>query len=571
MARRDLAPRLIDATVHRFEPLAPDWLVRVVAPKKAPVPWPDMVRVAVSVTVPLAVGMLAGQVGIGSFAAMGALLGAFGDAGGPFGRRFRRALIGLVCALVGLLAGRLLLTQGLAAVPVAAAFGVISALLSGISAEFSFGGLQLLVYLAIAAGPAHAAPLPVLVAAIVAGAAWSMLLSFVQTLVVPVEDRPPLAVAAVLSELIALLTLLGGQEAPDEDAVRTARRRISIAVGRAYDVIAAARATAPGRRRDLRRLTGVLAAVTQLAAVAADAARRDPEEVAAAVPEIRALQDRVARRRRPPAAAPPSRPGRTGSALARAMEQLEKAGGEGDARIPGSSRETPARRRPGGGAHRPEDLAVRGAPRPHPRRSGAGDAAAAPRSSLLAAAHHGGRAEARLRLGVRPRAAAHPRHARRRADRRGRAARRASRAAAADPRRALRAAVPVRGRAATSGCCRPSSRRSCCCSSSSAARPPPAPPLGRLLDTVLGAAVVLLVGYLPWPETWRLDIEGKAAAALDALADYAARSPSPIPRPSSRLPAAAPTAPSPTCARSCRARSPSRRRGRGPHPPGIRW
>src|SRR5947209_2351074 len=131
MVRRDRGPRLLDATVHRFEPLAPDWLVRVVAPKQAPVPWADMVRVAVSVTVPLAVGMRAGQGGIGSFAAMGALLGAFGDAGGPWTRRFRRALIGLACALVGLLAGRLLLTQGLAAVPVAAAFGAISALLSG--------------------------------------------------------------------------------------------------------------------------------------------------------------------------------------------------------------------------------------------------------------------------------------------------------------------------------------------------------------------------------------------------------------------------------------------------------
>ncbi|MCU1473778.1 MAG: conserved rane protein of unknown function, partial [Amnibacterium sp.] len=237
MARRDLGPRLIDATLHRFQPLAPDWLVRVVAPKQAPVPWADMVRVAVSVTTPLAVGMVTGQAGVGGFAAMGALLGAFGDAGGPFARRFRRASIGLAGGLIGLLVGRLVLGTGLAAVPVAALFGVVSALVSGIDAEFSFGGLQLLVYLAISSGPAHAVPPLVLAGAVVSGAAWSMLLSLVQTLVVPMPDRPPLAVAAVLDELVALLRLVADDGARSEEALRLARRRISIAVGRAYDAV----------------------------------------------------------------------------------------------------------------------------------------------------------------------------------------------------------------------------------------------------------------------------------------------------------------------------------------------
>jgi uncharacterized membrane protein YccC len=43
----------------------------------------------------------------------------------------------------------------------------------------------------------------------------------------------------------------------------------------------------------------------------------------------------------------------------------------------------------------------------------------------------------------------------------------------------------------------------------------------RLVDTVLGAAVVLLVGYLPWPSTWRFDLAGRVATAVDALAAYA--------------------------------------------------
>ncbi len=519
MARRDLAPRLLDATLHRFQPLAPDWLVRVVAPKRAPVPWADMVRVAVSVTGPLAAGMLAGLPAAGGFGAMGALLGAFGDAGGPFSRRFRRASIGLVGGLIGLLVGRLVLGTGLAAVPVAAVFGVISALVSGISAEFSFGGLQLLVYLAISSGPAHAVSPLVLVVAVVAGAAWSMLISFVQTLVVPVVDRPPLAVAAVLDEVVALLTLVGDGEHRSDDAVRQARRRISIAVGRAYDAVAAARASAPGRRADLRRLAGVLSAVVQLAAVAADAVRTDPAEAVAAVPEVEALKAAVARGRRG-LPRPSSAKGATGSALARAVAQLERAGSEADARIPGSMRRR--------------------------ARSALVQALSGRRTWLFAIRLGLVLAVAELVMQLLP------------LDR---------------PYWVLLTAAVVlkpdfgsvfaRGLQRTLG-----TVIGVLIGSAVLVSLPPGPLLlipvavfallfpfgssrnygmlstfltplvlllvefaggttagvatGRLLDTAIGAAVVLLVGYLPWPETWRLDIDRAAADAIDFLADYAA-------------------------------------------------
>ncbi|MGN6741696.1 MAG: FUSC family protein [Amnibacterium sp.] len=519
MTRRNLAPRILDATVHRFEPLAPDWLVRVVAPKQAPVPWPDMVRFAVSVTTPLAVGILTGQGGLGGFAAMGALLGAFGDAGGPFRRRLRRLLVGLVCALAGLLIGRLLLPAGLAAVPVVAAVGVVSALLSNASAELSFGGLQLLVYLAIAGGPAHAAPLPALVAAIVAGAAFSSLVSFVQTRVVPVVDRPPLAVAAVLGELVDLLELLAHDDRPDADAERRARRRISIAVGRAYDAVAAARATAPGRRADLRRLAGLLAAVTQLAAVAADAAREDPRDLAAAVPEIRALQDRIVHPRRGPLPAP-SGTGRTGTALARAMERLERADASAGSGIPGQARQ---------------------------RLRGIVAQATRGRHAWLFAARLGlTLAVAELLTRLLPLERSYW-----------------VLLTAAVVLKPDFGSVFARGLQRTLGTLVGvllgagvlllvprgpllllpvalfallfpfgSSRNYGMLSTfltplvlllvDFGGLPTAGVALGRLLDTLLGSAVVLLVGYLPWPETWRLDVDGAAAGALEALADYAA-------------------------------------------------
>jgi uncharacterized membrane protein YccC len=42
----------------------------------------------------------------------------------------------------------------------------------------------------------------------------------------------------------------------------------------------------------------------------------------------------------------------------------------------------------------------------------------------------------------------------------------------------------------------------------------------RLLDTLLGCVIVLVAGYLLWPETWRVRLGGRVADAADLLADY---------------------------------------------------
>ena len=42
----------------------------------------------------------------------------------------------------------------------------------------------------------------------------------------------------------------------------------------------------------------------------------------------------------------------------------------------------------------------------------------------------------------------------------------------------------------------------------------------RAIDTVLGALVVLLVGYAPWPVSWHAHLPGKLAATLRVVCDY---------------------------------------------------
>jgi len=43
----------------------------------------------------------------------------------------------------------------------------------------------------------------------------------------------------------------------------------------------------------------------------------------------------------------------------------------------------------------------------------------------------------------------------------------------------------------------------------------------RLIDTVLGCAVVLLVGYAPWPSAWQAHLPGQFAGAVRAVCAYA--------------------------------------------------
>ena len=44
--------------------------------------------------------------------------------------------------------------------------------------------------------------------------------------------------------------------------------------------------------------------------------------------------------------------------------------------------------------------------------------------------------------------------------------------------------------------------------------------LDRLIDTALGCAIVLLVGYAPWPSSWHAHLPEQLAIALDSVARY---------------------------------------------------
>ena len=70
--------------------VVPDWLAEVVRPRPAALPWPEMIRAALAICVPLAVSLALGESKLGVLPAMGAILGTMADTGGPYLTRVRR-------------------------------------------------------------------------------------------------------------------------------------------------------------------------------------------------------------------------------------------------------------------------------------------------------------------------------------------------------------------------------------------------------------------------------------------------------------------------------------------------
>jgi uncharacterized membrane protein YccC len=269
-ARRG-SPRTYGRDRSLLDPIAPDWVVRILAPKKAAVPWADMVRSMLTVPVVLAVSLLVGQPGLGVFAGMGALVGSFGDNGGSFRARFRRVLTGAGFGLVGLVVGRLVAGQGVAAVLTIAVLAAVSALLSSLSANLSFAGLQLLVYIAVAGALPRDVPLTLIAVAYATGVGWALVLSFAQTRFDPPVNAPLVGEVSVLHGLADELrraddapagtaaTVQAGDASGHDRRVALVRQRST-----AYDDVVTARSTSAGRRDDLRRLASTLTATFAL-------------------------------------------------------------------------------------------------------------------------------------------------------------------------------------------------------------------------------------------------------------------------------------------------------------------
>ena len=236
------------AAIARRPPRVPDWLADTVRPSGGPVPWGQMGHAALAIAVPMAVGLATGHLTPGVVAGLGAALATMADRVSPYWMRVRRTVIaGTLGGTVGLLIGIAINGRGWVTVPVMIAVAGVSALLSSLGAIWPVVGMFLLIYTALGTGPFGALrpwwPTPLW---FLAGIAWWLVMLVPGWLIFPrsVEQRE---VAAVYQALAANLRALGTER------LGAARRRTITALNLAYEdlVSQGSAATAPDRELSL--------------------------------------------------------------------------------------------------------------------------------------------------------------------------------------------------------------------------------------------------------------------------------------------------------------------------------
>lgn len=258
-----------------------------------------MAHAALAVCGPLGLGMALGQPVTGMLAAMGGLLAVVVDPGGPYLLRARRIGFAAVAgAAAGITVGRLIHGQGWLTVAVLVAVAGVSVLLSEAGSIASVTGLQLLVYTILGTGPLGLVqPWWQPPVAVLAGAAWGIALLAPIWLLSPraPEQR---SVAAAYRALAGMLQAIGTSGFP------AARRQVITALNTAYDSLLATRARTAGRDPRQVRLAALLRQTHPLAEAAtalADEGHRPPP---AAIGLVEAAAGAVAGRG--PVPAPPS-------------------------------------------------------------------------------------------------------------------------------------------------------------------------------------------------------------------------------------------------------------------------
>ncbi|WP_328537706.1 FUSC family protein [Streptomyces sp. NBC_00344] len=274
----------------------PEWLIRGLRPQAAPVPWAAVVRAGVAMAAPIAAGLATGRPAYGALVSMGALTGVISDTADAYRLRILNIAVPQCFGAIGIMLGTLVYGEGWFAVGALTLVALVSGMISTIGAVASVSGLLLLLESVVGAG----LPLP--------GPWWKapLLLSVGGLLVLvlallgwPLRAGAPER-SAVATSYRAVAELLAAAGTSTYDG---RRQGVTESLNTAYDLILAQRARDHGRSTPLVRLLAQLNAVIPLVEAAAAThlhgrASRRPEIAAA----VRDMADVIAAGR--PGAAP---------------------------------------------------------------------------------------------------------------------------------------------------------------------------------------------------------------------------------------------------------------------------
>lgn len=254
--------------------MLPDWLARVLRPVAQPIPWARALRAALSVGMPALVGTLAGNTAYGLLISIGALTTVTADRGGAFRIRAVRVVAAGVAGATGTLIGSLTRLHvpvgqpGWGAVAVVTAVAVVSGVLSPQGPAFSLAALNLLLLTVVATGVAFPPPWWLGALLVGTGGIWTLLVAGLAA--VGRRGQPEsAAVGAAYAAAAAYLAGLGGES----DSLQPARQQLTAALIAASDTVHTLRRRPPvagGRAGDAATaLAGLMAVVESADACAA--------------------------------------------------------------------------------------------------------------------------------------------------------------------------------------------------------------------------------------------------------------------------------------------------------------
>ncbi|WEH37542.1 FUSC family protein [Streptomyces sp. AM 4-1-1] len=264
----------------------PPWLLSGLRPKNAPIPWAAVARAAVALSAPLAVGFATDRPAYGALVSMGALSGVIGDTADAYRMRVLNIAVPQLFGALGIMLGTLVYGAGWTAVVALTVIGLISGMMSTIGAVASVSGLLLLLNSVVGAGlpmpdPWWKAPLLL--------TAGGLVVLALTLLAWPLRGKLPerVAVANTYRAVADMLATAG------TDAYEARRQDVTQSLNTSYDLILARRARYHGRSAPMVRLLSQLNVVIPLVEAApAVHLRRRP--LPPGVPDaVRALADAV--------------------------------------------------------------------------------------------------------------------------------------------------------------------------------------------------------------------------------------------------------------------------------------
>ncbi|MDI2032397.1 FUSC family protein [Saccharopolyspora sp. TS4A08] len=309
---------------------APPWLRHMLRPIAIPTDWTRVAVAAGGVGVPQVLGLLTGRVDAAVVASVGALCASFSDVTGSYRFRLRRLVIAAVLGAIGFAAGAAA-PGPLWAMVAVLAVSVPSVLSSRLGELWASGGAHMLTFCVVATGQRSAVlPVPEQVGWFLAG---ELLVVALAAATWPLRGTAP-ARGAVADVFTAILRMLG-----PGDAV-AARRHLTRALNTSHDVLIGGASMSRSRVRDRLHLVHLRATPVVEAAVSVAHAGLTPP------PRTREALAELARCVRTGDTPPRFQPGEHDSALLAALD-------EGIAELVDALREAKRQQAPGAPRRRP--------------------------------------------------------------------------------------------------------------------------------------------------------------------------------------------------------------------------